>query len=368
MYKLLVTSNSENSQKENQLWTLYNELNLKLKEWEVDVLYSKSIDILSLKSSGYKEFDSKINSISRDRQTLFKDKKPLVTNCPICNSSNSKQELTIYFANYNTCNNCSHKYVVNRLSKEDLEDYYRNSSSYQSTYSNNDQAVKRVNEIQVPKLEYVIKQYFKAYGRNPRKILDIGAGSGHFGVACKLKSIDYDGVEFSKYGIDFAKDVFDIDLVDIDFINNLNDFVDKDYDVVTFWGLLEHVPDPDLMLAAGKEVLRNNPEGMIFGSVPRFNSISSIIQILFPDHVIRHLDPLGHIQMFTDTSLALLIDKCQLNLNSIWYYGMDAFELFLNVSSITKSDLLVNAEYIDVFQQFVDRNKISDSVIFSSKP
>ena len=365
MYNLKISSSDLKSFRETQNWVL--EINNVVEDsFQVEVLFSKPIDILSLKSKGHIDFSRKVEQLSSDRESLFKSRDDLIQECPICSASNSDHILTVYNANYRSCLDCSHKYVSNRLTQIELENYYRNSLEYQSTYTNYELALKRVNEIQVSKLEYIIEQYRRNFGRYPRKILDIGAGSGHFGQACKLKSIDYVGVELSHSGIDFAKSVFNIELIDIDVINNHKHFIDENFDIITFWGLLEHVPDPELMLEVGKNILINNSQGMITGSVPRFNSISSIFQILFPEQIIRHLDPLGHIQMFTDTSLVTLLNKCDIDLKSVWYFGMDAYELFLNLSNKTKTDILINPSHIALLQQFIDQNKLSDSLIFTT--
>ena len=182
---------------------------------------------------------------------------------------------------------------------------------------------------------------------------------------CNDKGISCDGIELSKSGINFAKKNFNIDLYNKDIIEEWKFFRDNDYDLVTCWGLIEHVTHPLKLLKTISKIL-NNKNSMLTGSVPRLNSLSSIIQKLFPKKVIRHLDPLGHIQMFTDLSLSSLIYDSNFKLNSVWYFGMDAYELLMQLASLSKNDILLNKKIIDELQLFMDLNSLSDSMIFTA--
>ena len=179
--------------------------------------------------------------------------------------------------------------------------------------------------------------------------------------------IHCDGIELSESGVNFAKDVFNIDLINIEFLENWEKFVGK-YDVVTFWGLIEHVPDPLLMLQNARSVINDEETPMIVGSVPRWHSISSAIQFLKPDSIIRHLDPLGHIQCFTDTSICTLIARSNLKLNGVWYFGMDAYEMLIQLSLQAKTDDVILTKMISQLQIVLDQSQLSDSVVFACSP
>lgn len=354
---------SNDSQKET--WELNDSNKIFFKE-QVNVYYNKKFDILKLKNNNIDDFNQKAETISESRNKLFKNKKDHIFKCPICNSKEiEKKTINIYNAKYVQCSSCSHNYVRNRLTDKELISFYTNSTNYQSTYTNEAQIQNRIDEIYKPKLDWVLNAFEKKFGRKPKRILDVGTGSGHFVKMCLDQGINCDGIEVSKSGLDFAKKNFNIDLYDKDIFSEWEFFKTKDYDLITFWGLIEHVTDPLQLLKISSKILGNN-DSMIVGSVPRLHSLSSFIQKKFPDKIIRHLDPLGHIQMFTDLSLSTLVHDSNFKLDSLWYFGMDSYELLIQLASFSKSDNLLGKEIISELQFLMDINTLSDSMIFTA--
>lgn len=350
---------------QNETWELKNSSEIYFKE-EVNVFYNKKFDILKLKNNNFNDFDLKSEKISKSRNKLFKNKKDHIYKCPICSSKKiEKETIKIYNAKYVQCLNCSHNYVRNRLSEEELINFYKNSTNYQSTYTNETQIQKRIDEIYKPKLDWVLNAFEKKFRRKPNRILDVGTGSGHFVKMCLDEGIVCDGIEVSKSGLDFAKNNFNIDLYSKDIFSEWEFFKSKGYDLVTFWGLIEHVTDPLKLLKISSKILENN-DSMIVGSVPRLHSLSSFIQRNFPEKIIRHLDPLGHIHMFTDLSLSTLVHESNFKLHSLWYFGMDSYELLVQLASFSKSNNLLNKKIIKELQFLMDINTLSDSMIFTA--
>lgn len=364
--KLLKTKPSVSSIFQNETWELIdNEKSLFRNN--VSVFYNKKFDILKLKSKTSDNFNNKVESISRSRNGLFLNKKDHITSCPVCGSSeyNNFKTFKIYNANYVECSNCSHNYVKNRLTETELLEFYKNSTSYQSTYSNKEQIQKRIDEIYKPKLEWVLDAFQKKFGRKPSRVLDVGTGSGHFVKMCVDLGIDCDGIEVSQSGLDFAKENFNIELYNKNIFEEWQFFKKNDYDLITCWGLIEHVTDPPQLLNNIFKIF-NDKECMVAGSVPRVDSLSSFIQRQFPEKIIRHLDPLGHIQMFTDLSLSSLIHDTKFKLDSLWYFGMDSYEFLLQLASFSKNDILIDKKMINELQLLMDLNTLSDSIIFTA--
>ncbi len=354
---------SSNFQKE--IWELKDFNEISFRE-EVNVFYNKKFDILKLKNNNIDDFNQKAETISVSRNQLFKNKNDHIFECPICNGKEIEEEtIKIYNAKYVQCSNCSHNFVRNRLTNEELIDFYTNSTNYQSTYTNEAQIQNRIDEIYKPKLVWVLNAFEKKFGRKPKRILDVGTGSGHFVKMCLDEGIACDGIEVSKSGLDFAKKNFNIDLYDKDIFSDWEFFKTKDYDLITFWGLIEHVTNPLQLLKISSKILGNN-DSMIVGSVPRLHSLSSFIQRSFPEKIIRHLDPLGHIQMFTDLSLSTLVHDSNFKLHSLWYFGMDSYELLVQLASFSKSNTLLDKQIIKELQFLMDINTLSDSMIFTA--
>jgi 2-polyprenyl-3-methyl-5-hydroxy-6-metoxy-1,4-benzoquinol methylase len=337
--------------------------------WDIRATYHKPVDILKMKSTGYQAFRRSVEKISAERNALFTANNYRVNACPVCGvpAVETTPAFEAYGAAYVNCCSCTHRYVINRLSKERLEEYYRTSTLYQGTYTQKEKAMVRVEEIHRPKLDWVLQQFERRYGRMPHRILDIGAGSGHFSVACRDRGITCDGVELSESGRVFAREVFGVELIDADFLADTKSFADR-YELITFWGLIEHVPDPGAMLAAAARALRGSEAAMLVASVPRWESLSSVVQFNRPDSIIRHLDPLGHIQCFTDTSVAALVARTGLSLDAVWYFGMDAYELLIQLADRVGSDEVLIPAWIESLQRTLDLSTLADSMIFTAVP
>lgn len=337
--------------------------------WQVAARYHKPADILALKSDIVGDFAAAVKRIRSERKTLFGDaaKVDKVATCPVCDApaSSAERQCEVYGAVYVKCARCTHRYVVNRLSQAALEEFYRSNTGYQAIYADPERARLRVEQIQKPKLDWLLEQFNRIHGRRPRAILDVGAGSGHFCVAAREAGIPCHGIELSESGRAFARQVFGIELEACDFIEQVSRYEGR-YDVVTFWGLIEHVPDPVGMLAAGKRVTAPGGAPLLVASVPRWSSLSSFIQQFYPERIVRHLDPLGHIQCFTDTSACAAVDRAGLQIAGAWYFGMDAYETLLQLATESSPSLL-NRALIDGLQRTLDEAALSDSLVFCAR-
>ncbi len=339
--------------------------------YNVDVRLGKPLDFLAFKSKRMGAFKADLLAISKSRKDVFKNKKNLehVKFCPVCgyDTESSIEAVNIYNAIYRQCSNCAHYFVVNRPSPSFLESFYSEDEQYQGPYTDKNEINIRVLNIVAPKLDWVIKQFKRVYGREPKSILDVGTGSGHFVHLCRERGLKADGVELSKTGIEFCKNNFNIELFNVDFISEWSKF--RDYDIICFWGVLEHVPYPCELLSAASMAL-SGKEGLVIAEVPRWDSISTAVQEVFSDSITRHLDPLGHISCFTDTSLATLFRDSGFDITAAWYFGMDAYEWSIQLSNLFGKNKVNKKmkELMPIFQQTLDKAKLSDEVVIVGKP
>ena len=77
--------------------------------------------------------------------------------------------------------------------------------------------------------------------------------------------LDSAGGEISETGIDFAMKNFGIELMPMDFLTESEKL--QLFDLITFWGVIEHVPNPVDFLKKAVEKL--SPKGMVIAEVPR---------------------------------------------------------------------------------------------------
>jgi len=106
------------------------------------------------------------------------------------------------------------------------------------------------------------------------KILDIGCGFGTFVLACRKNGYEAYGLDINSYEIDFAKRRMKNELPayagDAYLLasGKLLPFQNESFSVITFWDVLEHIPDYRKVLDEADRVLK--PGGMIFSSTPNY--------------------------------------------------------------------------------------------------
>ncbi len=339
--------------------------------FDVDVFLGKKTDLLKLKKNIVESIKEKQDYYQKTRREIYlpENVEP-VSECPVCGESSekSKLEVDIYGAPYHSCNRCTHVYLVKRPTKSAIEGFYLNDVTYAATYTDKQGAESRLNAIAVPWREWTIKIFEKQFGRKPNSVLDVGSGAGHFVEACRRDGIKADGIELSESSRTFAKEIWGIELDGRDFLEAKSDY--EGYEIVTFWGLLEHTPNPSAILKTAYEIVSHSKTGMVISKVPRWDSMSSAIQQLKTDTIIRHLDPMGHIMCFTDQSTAEIYLKNQFAPVAAWYYGMDVYETLMQLGSKTDSfDVFTNTGDLQVeLQQFVDQMRFSDGLTLAGTP
>jgi len=336
--------------------------------FDLPAKYGNPLDIVALKSNIVANFEGQIDSVRESRVELYRgDRVEPVRNCPTCEVSSERAEyqFSIYGARYNQCQDCGHVFVSPRPKTEAVDEYYAKSAVYSSTYTDVPSAMQRVAQIGAPRVRWVIETFEARFGRRPEYVLDVGAGGGHFVRACHETGLRAAGVEISAPSRSFAYDHFGIELIDQDFTT---DFDFGQPDIITFWGVLEHVTRPSSFVEAA--VRRLGRDGLAVAAVPRWNCLDTGTQSVFNDSVVRHLDPLGHISCFSDNSLVHLFSRFQLDPVAVWYFGMDAYELLMQCGLRSDDPELFDRvkTAIPTLQTAIDRGVLSDEIALAVAP
>lgn len=334
----------------------------------VNLRLGKKIDIFGLKFDKLKNFNSAVTYLRSNRTSLFKNYKlQKVKRCPICNSSSSKSKfkVEIYGASYFQCLKCQHVYILERPTDRALTRFYSCNQRYAFDYTDKRMINLRVEQINIPKAKWMMERFIKLYGRKPKQVLDVGSGGGHFVYACKKIGLNARGIEISRSSRDFCSSNFSFNLDKTDFTKEWFNY--SGADVVTFWGVIEHVSDPIKLLETAYKLLPKR--GLVIIEVPRFDSLSTFVQSLFNNSVIRHLDPL-HIQFFTDDSLAAAFKISKFKPTSSWYFGMDVYELLMQFSFFLKDEHIFKGirKHIEKLQNVVDQAMLSDTIVLAGRP
>lgn len=342
--------------------------------YPMDLYLGKKTDMLGIKQDIVKSIKDKLEYYSTSRRKLYNtntDGMEYVKVCPITGISTDKTRpvASIYGAEYVQTPDTGHVYVKNRPAKRALDDFYLNDVTYAATYTNKAGAESRLNKIAVPWTKWTMEVYKKQYGKYPERILDVGSGAGHFVESCRRAGLKADGIELSNSSREFAKEIWGFEMDGRDFNTVVDDY--SGYDIVTFWGLLEHTPNPAKILeTAYKIVSKSSKGGMVIAKVPRWDSLSSAAQRLNPETIIRHIDPMGHIMLFSDASTAELYVRCGFAPKAAWYYGMDVYETMMQLGNLLDNyePLTKTGKLQMELQQFIDENRFADGLTLVGIP
>ena len=183
------------------------------------------------------------------------------------------------------------KYKILHCSYCDL-DFYSNIKKTSVSYYEELYKTWNVAGINIRGLIWGNKVFFKKvipYINNQKggRVLDIGCADGLFVRELQKKQIDAYGIDINKSLIDKAKaynkckNVFACELRDL---KNLN--VPREFNVITFFDVLEHLEDPSQFIAEAKRFL--SKDGYIFVSIPNRNVKPRLLPIdgdLPPHHL-----------------------------------------------------------------------------------
>ena len=195
---------------------------------------------------------------------------------------------------------------------KDLHNYYK-SDDYIS-HTDNKKSV-------VEKLYYIIKKYtiynkvklINSFNFERKNILDIGAGTGDFLKVCKQNGWNVRGIETSKRAIRLAKQK------GINLENNLNKIIDKKYDIITLWHVLEHVTNLYEYIHKIKSLLDDN--GVLIIAVPNYKSYDS----KFYKEFWAGYDVPRHVWHFSENSINKIFGKYKMKIEKIIPMKFDSF-------------------------------------------
>jgi SAM-dependent methyltransferase len=225
----------------------------------------------------------------------------------------------------------------------------------------------RLERVGKPKVDLVIGEFIRVHGREPTSLLDVGAGAGHIVAAARARGLRAEGVEPSRIGRDSAAALYGINLRDGD-ITRL-ERVDEAFDIITFWGVLEHTTDPLEQLAHARRML-NRSAALLFLEVPRYDSFSTELERLFPNMGTRHLEAIEHIHAFSDTSVATMLEVAGFAPQFVWYLGLDWYEFAMR--TLYRLGDAAAAEFVldnfNNFQLLNDRVGLADGMIVGASP
>jgi SAM-dependent methyltransferase len=146
-------------------------------------------------------------------------------------------------------------------------------------------------------------RYYRAFG-DARRILDLGCGTGELGRHRPDKAIEIVGVDIDSLALAQAG-AYET-TVTVDLGEARLPFDDASFDAVLAKDILEHVPDPLILVCEAFRVLR--PGGVLIASV-----IVARPRAVWSDYT--------HVRGFTKNAVCLLFKDAGFRVQSIWRMG-----------------------------------------------
>lgn len=337
-------------------------------ELSVEVRVGKPLDVVALKDGSLGESREYERGLRATAGSLYAQTSP-VERCPCCQGSAFEPApgLTVFGVNYARCADCRHLFVGARPTRKEIEARLADDSQIASTYVDPRVLEVRMREVVQPKLDWIADLFGRSSGREARSLLDVGAGGGHVVAGARRAGLAAEGIEISGPSRDFATEAFGVELHDCDFLASPTGL--GQFDVVSFFGLLEYVPEPRAFLA-GARAAAVADGGMVVVEVPRADSLSTAAQAGHDAVIARHADPTTHVNLFSDASLMTALWDEGLRPVAAWYFGMDAFELLVQVAHALDDDTVVSkaAGTILALQDDLDTAWLCDDIVVAAVP
>lgn len=132
-----------------------------------------------------------------------------------------------------------------------------------------------------------------------KKVLDIGCFTADFLELLQKKGADVYGVELQKDAVNIARKKVGDTIMQADIMDNIK--FRTTFDVITLFGVVEHVTDPVSLIKKAKSLL--NKEGLLFIQTPNSGSLfAKILKKYWPPY-----SPVEHIHLFTKRSMEQLL-------------------------------------------------------------
>lgn len=358
---------ADHSDRRVERWE-YRKAREDVRTFDVEVRIGKPLDVVALKGAGLDEVRDYAAFLADTAQRLYGAGAALERNaaCPICGSplDGARVELRVFGVPYVRCPGCAHVLVERQPTAGALAQVFADSDEHAAVYVDRAALDVRMEQIIAPKLDWCLGVYAQGGRGTPARVVDVGAGGGHFLAGASRRGLAVEGFEKSRASRAFANEAFGLELRTDDFVTAPIDPVD----LVTFWGLLEYVQRPREFLAAARRALA--PGGLLVVEVPRVDALGTIVQGEHGAVVARHMDPTSHVNAFSDESLCTALVEEGFAPVAAWYFGMDAWEFVVQSALRAGDDTLVArlAEGIPVLQRAVDRGRQCDDIVVAARP
>jgi 2-polyprenyl-3-methyl-5-hydroxy-6-metoxy-1,4-benzoquinol methylase len=275
-----------------------------------------------------------------EEKEFYKHLKPFL-NC---------KDYTVSKEMYKVMLNEQYEMLVTTPVPADLENYYKSESYISHTDSTKtlfDKAYQAVKNYALKKKVSLLD----SFETEEKKVLDVGAGTGDFLNSCKKSNWEIFGVEPSLDAIKIAakKNVF--------LKQNVSEFHQKKFDVITLWHVLEHIENLTEYIASIKKLLKEN--GTLVVAVPNYKSYDAKF---YKEHWAA-FDVPRHLWHFSQNSISKLFSQVSMRVVKTLPMKFDAYYVAL-LSEKYKSGTM--NPFKSLLRGFQSNNKARSTSEYSS--
>ncbi len=299
------------------------------------------------------------------RELLAFGDKFVEINCPACGTDNN----SVYFVKngykFKKCQTCRSLYISPRPTVELLENYYTNSRAskfwQEKVFKVSKEA--RIEKIHKPRVDMVL-EYVKKYNIDTDLLLEVGAGSGFFGLELNKRKIFKKIVLVEPAPIEFEQNESIVLINDV--VENVK--LKEKPNVVVSFELIEHIFSPYEFLKSVYELMPEN--SFIILTTPNIEGF----ELLTIGEKSSNIGGPSHLNYFNTTSINILLQKvgfkpvlvdtpgeldADIVINKHLEGGLDiSNQPFLNHILIENAD-----KHLERFQKFLQESKLSSHML-----
>ena len=216
--------------------------------------------------------------------------------CPVCRVKQARYFRNNKFAYYR-CPDCLTTSTYPYPNLKTLIAHYKkrlDGGNYQLLFSNADEYLKVYNQFLLLLLKSLKKRTLK-----DMRLLDVGSFTGDFMVLAKEKGANVKGLELQKEAVAIANKKMPKSTIQADITSR--NVRESNFDIITMFGLIEHVTQPMLVIASSAKKLKRN--GLLMIQTPNASSLFALVMKRYWPP----FSPVEHIHLFSRKGLRKML-------------------------------------------------------------
>lgn len=222
------------------------------------------------------------------------------TACIVCGTNMYKMFVHGSFR-YLRCPECQHVATLPYPTRQEIEEHYH--KGFQEENYGEVMQHQQVYQSAMKALADKIEKKIKFQGKSIQgiSVLDIGCFTGEFLVEMRNKGARVYGVELQESAAKIAGKKLGDNIVSADILYSNLIFSEDQFDIVTLFGVIEHITDPRRLLERVNNFLK--PGGLLMIQTPNSHSLlARIFGKLWPPYT-----SVEHIHLFSHSSIKRLL-------------------------------------------------------------